>query len=410
MKNVSFARCFFLMVSVLVWQIVNADISVAFPAENQKLPAVTNTYVIGAVDAKAMTTLFVNGQEVAVHRTGAFITMAMVKPGKNQLTFVRGRDKLVRTFTVAEPSDAEVKKFKPVEDEGDERIGSIGAWKLTGSLFMNRVRKEPNDGDTLFYLPKDFVVRGAEFDGGKSVIVWIEGRYGFVSKKYIEKISGVKVPSASLAAPDVAIGFSNKPPYGKHPENVTICVDPGHGGKESGALSPHGWKEKDVNLMQARAIRDALEKAGFHVEMTRDGDSTYSLMDRPKFAYDIKADAFISVHHNATAAHRDPRKVRHTTTYASTESGFELAKAIQKHIGEVMEPVKDSGAQMKSLAVCRNPAVPSCLLEVDFINLPEGEEESWNTQRQKKVANAVVLGVLDWMMTPPQNSEDKSKN
>ncbi len=395
-------KSYILILLAFVCSLVNANITVSFPAENQKLPAITNTYVIGAVDAKEMTTLFVNGQEVAIHRTGAFITMATVKPGKNQLTFVRGRDKLVRTFTVAEPHDVELEKFEPVVDENDKRIGEIGAWKLTGSLFMNRVREEPNNGDTLFYLPKDFVIRGAEFDDGKSVIVWLEDRYGFVSRKYIEKISGVKTPSASLAAPDVAIGFTNKPPYGKHPENVTICVDPGHGGKESGALSPHGWKEKDVNLMQALAIRDALEKAGFHVEMTRDSDSTYPLMDRPKFAYDINADAFISVHHNATAAHRDPRVVRHTTTYASTASGFELAKAIQKHIGDVMEPVKDSGAQMKSLAVCRNPAVPSCLLEVDFINLPEGEEESWNVERQKKVANAVVLGVLDWMMTPPK--------
>lgn len=62
--------------------------------------------------------------------------------------------------------------------------------------------------------------------------------------------------------------------------------------------------------------------------------------------------------------------------------------------------MKDAGAQMKSLAVCRNPAVPSCLIEVDFINLPEGEEESWNPVRQRLVAQAVVCGVLDWM-TPP---------
>ena len=56
---------------------------------------------------------------------------------------------------------------------------------------------------------------------------------------------------------------------------------------------------------------------------------------------------------------------------------------------------------MRSFAVCRNPAVPSCLLEVDFINLPEGEADSWDSVRQKKVANAVVMGVLDWMAPPP---------
>ena len=54
--------------------------------------------------------------------------------------------------------------------------------------------------------------------------------------------------------------------------------------------------------------------------------------------------------------------------------------------------------------MCRNPAVPSCLLEVDFINLPEGEEASWNTARQKKVADAVVCGVLDWMTPDPPSA------
>ena len=41
-------------------------------------------------------------------------------------------------------------------------------------------------------------------------------------------------------------------------------------------------------------------------------------------------------------------------------------------------------------------------MEVDFINLPEGEEESWNPERQKQVAAAVVMGVLDWMVKPAE--------
>lgn len=153
--------------------------------------------------------------------------------------------------------------------------------------------------------------------------------------------------------------------------------------------------------MQARAIRDALEKVGFQVVMTRDGDSSPSLLARPSLAYEEHVDAFISVHHNSTAPQRDPRQARYTATYASLSNGLSLARCIQKHIGQVLAPVQNAGAQLKSLAVCRNPAVPSCLLEVDFINLPEGEEGSWDPMRQKKVADAVVCGVLDWMTPPP---------
>ena len=208
--------------------------------------------------------------------------------------------------------------------------------------------------------------------------------------------SSPRDPYKDLGIPTNAV-FAASPPYGRKPGDVFIMVDAGHGGSDPGALSPHGWQEKDVNLAQARAIRDALRRAGFKVVMTRDDDSFPALYDRPRSAWRLKADAFISVHHNATAANSDPRLVRHTTAYASNDKGMPLAAAIQKHIARELEPIRDCGAQMKSLAVCRNPAVPSCLLEVDFINLPEGEEASWSPERQRRVARAVTMGVLDWM-------------
>ena len=203
-------------------------------------------------------------------------------------------------------------------------------------------------------------------------------------------------PYKDLGIPTNAV-FAASPPYGKKPSEVYVMVDAGHGGSDSGALSPHGWAEKDVNLLQAQAIRDELRRQGFKVVMTRDDDSFPPLYSRPKSAWQLKVDAFISVHHNATAANSNPRLARHTTTYASNEKGLALAAAIQKHIGRELAPIRDCGAQTKSLAVCRNPAVPSCLIEVDFINLPEGEEASWDPQRHRRVAKAVVLGLLDWM-------------
>lgn len=188
------------------------------------------------------------------------------------------------------------------------------------------------------------------------------------------------------------------PPFGKKPKDVCVMIDPGHGGRDTGALSPHGWTEKEVNLAQAKALRTVLERAGFKVILTREDDSYPAIYDRPKRAIRDNADLFISIHHNATHCSRDPRLSRHTITYAWNEEGMALAAAIQKHVGSVMEPVPDRGAQVKSLAVCRNPAIPSCLVEVDFINLPEGEEESWNPERHEKVAVAITMGILDWMM------------
>ena len=310
--------------------LVSAALSVAFPAEGQKIPAVERTYVIGAVSESCTNTpLTVNGATTDVWRTGAFLAMVPVTPGTNTLHLTCGKQHLARHFVVAAPpKPGSWKPFKPVMSDDDPRLGKPVAWRTRGTLFMNRVRPVPDDGDALYYLPPQFTLRGAEVKGTDWIAVWIDGKIGFL-------------PPASLV---------------KTP------------------LVP-----------------------GFQVMMTRDDDSFPSLYSRPKLAYDEHVDAFISVHHNASPAHRDPREVRHTTTYASNARGLALASAVQKRIAAVLPDIKDAGPQTKSFAVCRNPAVPSCLIEVDFINLPEGEEASWDPERQKKVAAAVAQGVLDWM-------------
>jgi N-acetylmuramoyl-L-alanine amidase len=203
-------------------------------------------------------------------------------------------------------------------------------------------------------------------------------------------------PYEDLGIPEDA-KFASKPPKGTPPRNVHVMIDAGHGGNDPGALSPRGFKEKDFNLDQALSLEAELRKAGFRVTMTRSDDSFPALYDRARRAVREKADLFISVHHNATGVGGDPREARHTVTYASNDAGLDLAKAVQKQIAQTLDPVKDKGAMMKSLAVCRNPAVPSCLVEVDFINLPEGEEASLDPVRRRMVSRAIVMGILDWI-------------
>ena len=288
-----------------------AALLVTFPAENQKLPATTRTYVIGAAETNRRERLYLNDVEIDVYRTGAFLTMVKVSPGENTLTFSQGTNTLVRHFTPSPPS-------------------------------------KPHD------------------------------------------------PYADLGIPTNAV-FAAKPPPGTPPKNVHVMVDAGHGGTDSGALTPCGLKEKDFNLAQALSLEAALRKAGFKVTMTRTDDSFPALYDRPRRAYREKVDLFISIHHNATGCGSNPREARHTVTYASNDKGLALARAVQKHVAQAMAPVRDIGAQIKSLAVCRNPAIPSCLVEVDFINLPEGEEESGDPVRREKVSKAILMGILDWI-------------
>ncbi len=296
-----------------------ASIAVAFPAEGQKLPAGDCTYVIGAADTNRGARLYLNGVGVDVYRTGAFLAMARTRPGTNTLELAQGTNSLVRTFTVATPSN------------------------------------------------------GASAPTGK--------RHD---------------PYADLGIP-AGTDFPPKPGRDARPGDVHVMVDAGHGGSETGALSPHGLEEKDFNIALAKSVESKLRQAGFKVTMTRNGDETVPLYDRPRRACREKADAFISIHHNATVASTDPRAARHVITYASNEKGLALARALQRHVSGAVAPVSDRGAAIKSLAVCRNPAVPSCLVEADFINLPEGEEASLDPDRRERIASAILLGLLDWL-------------
>jgi N-acetylmuramoyl-L-alanine amidase len=130
--------------------------------------------------------------------------------------------------------------------------------------------------------------------------------------------------------------------------------------------------------------------------MTRDKDTDPSLYARAKLAYDAKADAFISVHHNSTPPQTDPRTARSVSTFAWNDIGLDLARALHPHIAAA-RPIPDRGVQSASFAVCRNPAVPSCLLELDFINCPEGEEAIQQPDQQRRVAEAVLAGLRDWL-------------
>ncbi|GAB6060561.1 N-acetylmuramoyl-L-alanine amidase [Desulfonatronum parangueonense] len=78
----------------------------------------------------------------------------------------------------------------------------------------------------------------------------------------------------------------------------TIMIDPGHGGKDPGAVA-HGIKEKDVNLRMSRILGKMLEEKGFRVIYTRTTDVFIPLEERTAMANAQKADLFISIHANA---------------------------------------------------------------------------------------------------------------
>lgn len=272
------------------------------------------------------------------------------------------------------------------------------ALKVAGPLFETRARSEPGAGDTVAFLPPHFCVQAAGFVGG-STRFWLDSTLRFAETRLLAPCPASPRPPRDLPLPDIAAGFGPHPPTNRTPSQLLIVLDPGHGGPSTGAVGPTGVTEKEVNLQQAIIMRKVLEQAGFRVLMTRETDVDLGLYERAQLAYREKADAFISVHHNATAAQTDPQSVRHVSTYAWNDIGLRLARAVHPRIAAVT-PIADRGVMTASFAVCRNPAIPSCLLELDFINCPEGEEAIQKSDQQRRVADATLAGLRDWLAVP----------
>ena len=107
-----------------------------------------------------------------------------------------------------------------------------------------------------------------------------------------------------------------------------IVIDPGHGGKDPGAIGRGGTQEKTVVLSIGQKLRSALKTAGFTVYMTRNNDTYLKLADRAAIAEKKKADLFISIHANANPS----RSVKGFSVYtlsekASDEEAQKLADA-----------------------------------------------------------------------------------
>ena len=98
-------------------------------------------------------------------------------------------------------------------------------------------------------------------------------------------------PTQIKAAPAAVMTTAHK--------KMRIVVDPGHGGKDPGAVRSR-VREIDLNLAVSKELFKLLKKGGFEVKITRDNDTFIALSERSKAANNFKADLFVSVHTNAS--------------------------------------------------------------------------------------------------------------
>ncbi|MEH1969761.1 N-acetylmuramoyl-L-alanine amidase [Nostoc sp.] len=178
--------------------------------------------------------------------------------------------------------------------------------------------------------------------------------------------------------------------------NFKIVLDPGHGGKESGASGPTGYLEKDVNLVVSKLLRDELVKRGATVVMTREDDKEVSLVERQAIISQEEPAIALSIHHNSLPDDGDAEKTKGFGAFWYQPQAHSLAIFLQTYV--VKKLGKPSyGVFWDNLALTRPAVAPSVLLELGFMSNPDEFEQVVNPEEQKKMAKAIAQGITEWL-------------
>lgn len=227
----------------------------------------------------------------------------------------------------------------------------------------------------------------------------------------------------------------------------TIVVDPGHGGKDPGAVGRGGIAEKDVTLQVALRLRDLISRRlGKQVLMTREKDAFVELEDRAKFANKNEADLFVSIHVNShpqratkglevyhfgqasdrraleVAARENGTPLNQTgvgwqylvadlLTSKKIEESLDLAwttkRAMVAHLNEHYD-VMDHGVKTAPFYVLRFTTMPSILAEIAFISNPTEERLMQREAFLSRMAEAIFEGIRSFIAAhqPPSGQSE----
>lgn len=173
-----------------------------------------------------------------------------------------------------------------------------------------------------------------------------------------------------------------------------VVVDPGHGGKDPGAIAVDGSYEKAVVLDASRLLHDALETRGMEVTMTRTGDEFLPLDTRADIGNQTRCDAFISIHADSS---NNPR-AHGFTLYVARDAGHEaiqLAEAVEKRLAALAIPSR--GVRRADYRVLVETSSPAVLVELGFLSNQQEASRLARRGYRRALADAIASGVADHM-------------
>lgn len=218
--------------------------------------------------------------------------------------------------------------------------------------------------------------------------------------------------------------FPSREPAGKIIK--TVCLDPGHGGKDPGNREGR-HQEKRYALLFAEEVKAALTKAGFKVVMTRSSDTYPELPARPDIGRRRGADLFVSLHFNS-ADSSAARSVQGVETYCMTPArasstntrgaggsasaagnrfdsknmllAYQIQRALVRGVG-----AEDRGVRRARFAVLRYAEIPAVLVEAGFMTHPIESQKIYTSAYRRQMAQAITSGILAYKRAVEQPSK-----
>lgn len=184
---------------------------------------------------------------------------------------------------------------------------------------------------------------------------------------------------------------------------MKVFLDPGHGGKDPGAVG-NGLKEKGLTLAIARQTGKLLEAQGVDVLYSRTGDVFVGLSERAAMANQLGAHVFVSIHINS-ATNTTARGVE-TFSYPGSAQGERLARAVQNAIVQAKIFSHNRGIKTADFAVLRETAMPAALVELGFI--VNAQDAKLLGERQADIAQAIAKGIMGYLGVQPKAPAPKS--
>jgi N-acetylmuramoyl-L-alanine amidase len=184
-----------------------------------------------------------------------------------------------------------------------------------------------------------------------------------------------------------------RPPPVLQLSGLTIAVDAGHGGSNTGARGIAGRYEKEFTLEVAKKLKALLVAEGVTVIMTRESDISFENNDRLKMLHQKSPHLAISIHLNSAG---DPLRVKGTSIYYKSIGFKNLAGNIYKRMTETGLPGWGLIGNF-NFFLNSTTEFPTALVETLFLSSPEEEEKIYRADFQQQMAEKIVQGIKDWL-------------